>query len=169
MVQFMAEQLRNGLLVGFATDEMPLSRIKRIMKQDALPELQRCRSVSLQQPRFMALASQLFIGLMTRLAWAGSTKPGSRNTLQAKDLKAAAYMTRIFDFLIDVIDDFENASVPELPPTHKPMRGGTTAFSFAAVGGRLSRTEYSAVSSVCVSPVRVSPFILLSRASASAA
>ena len=149
MVQYMAEQLRNGLLVGFSTDELPLSRIKRIMKQDALQGAGR-RMVAMNVPGFMALATKLFIGLMTQLAWECSTKPGARNTLQAKDLKAAVSKSKIFDFLIDVIDDFENqnsataqlggapqARKPMPPPADKPMPlfnfVGTTAMPEFAV------------------------------------
>jgi len=86
-------------------DELPLARIKRIMKQDSCDP--HPRMISAGAVPFMAFAAQNFIGCITDLAWEISTKKCKRNTLQVKDLKAAVYASSHFDFLIDVIDAFD--------------------------------------------------------------
>ena len=86
-------------------DDLPLARIKRIMKQDACDPMP--RQVSASTVPLMAYAAQVFIGLITQLAWKLSTQGAKRNTLQVKDLKAAVYATSQLDFLIDTIDMFD--------------------------------------------------------------
>ena len=103
MTNFFAEKLltltRNKVLL---CDELPLARIKRIMKQDSCDS--RPRMVSADAIPLMTYATQLFIELIAKLAWQHSTKPHMRNTLQAKDLVAAVNNSIMFDFLLDVID-----------------------------------------------------------------
>lgn len=86
-------------------DELPLARIKRIMKQDSCDP--HPRMISADGVPYMAFAAQCFIGVITELAWKTSTTNCKRNTLQVKDLKAAVYSSSHFDFLIDVIDAFD--------------------------------------------------------------
>lgn len=88
-----------------APDELPLARIKRIMKQDSCDPLP--RMISADSVPFMALTAQLFIGHVTQIAWKLSTIPAKRNTLQLKDLKDAIACSSKFDFLIDVIDTYD--------------------------------------------------------------
>ena len=81
------------------TEELPLARIKRIMKQDSCEPFP--RMISADAVPFMAFAAKLFIGALTTLAWKLSTQRSKRNTLQLKDLKEAASSSSKFDFLID--------------------------------------------------------------------
>ena len=87
---------RNKVLL---CDELPLARIKRIMKQDSCDS--RPRMVSADAIPLMTYATQLFIELIAKLAWLHGTKPQMRNTLQAKDLVAAVNNSIMFDFLLD--------------------------------------------------------------------
>ena len=86
-------------------DELPLARIKRIMKQDSCEP--HPRQVSADTVPFVAYAAQLFIGNLTSLAWKLSTQRAKRNTLQVKDLKVAVLASSQHDFLIDTIDLFD--------------------------------------------------------------
>ena len=86
-------------------DELPHARIKRIMKQDACDP--HPRMISADAVPFIAFASQCFIGAITKLAWEESTQKNKRNTLQVKDLKTAVHASSRFDFLIDVLDQFD--------------------------------------------------------------
>ena len=90
---------------AIAIDQIPLARVKRIMKQDSCDP--HPRMISAEAVPLMAYAVQLFIGCLTKLAWSISTQPSRRNTLQLKDLKAAVHASSKFDFLLDVIDTFE--------------------------------------------------------------
>ena len=63
-----------------AIDELPLARIKRIMKQDSCDP--RPRMVNAKAVHIVAYACQLFIGCVTHLAWNISTQCAKRNTLQ---------------------------------------------------------------------------------------
>ena len=85
--------------------QVPLARVKRIMKQDSCDP--RPRQVSADTVPFIAYAAKLFIALMTKLAWQLSTQRGRRNTLQVKDIRAAVYASSHFDFLVDVVDLFD--------------------------------------------------------------
>lgn len=75
------------------------------MKQDACDP--QPRMISEEAVPFLAYATQLFIGSLTYLAWNLSTVRGKRNTLQVKDLQAAILSSPHFDFLIDVVDTYE--------------------------------------------------------------
>ena len=92
-----------------AIDELPLARIKRIMKQDSCDP--HPRMVSADTIPMMAYCTQLFIGSITSLAWQLSVSPSGRNTLQVKDLKNAVHASKRFDFLIDVLDEFDTQQV----------------------------------------------------------
>lgn len=92
-------------------DVLPLARIKRIMKQDSCDP--HPRMVSADTIPLAAYAAQLFIGSITSLAWQLSTSPGKRNTLQVKDLKNVVHSARRFDFLIDVLDMYEEQQLQQ--------------------------------------------------------
>jgi histone H3/H4 len=96
-----------------ATDELPLARIKRIMKQDSSDP--HPRMICADAVPFMAFAAQLFIGHVTMIAWKNSTLRAKRNTHQLKDLKEAVVSSSKLDFLIDVVDNFEDESSDSQP------------------------------------------------------
>ena len=90
-----------------AIDEVPLARIKRIMKQDSCEPPP--RMVSVAAILTMAHVSLEFTRLLTSIAWTFYAKEDKRNTLQAKDLHDAVYSSQCFDFLVDVLDMFDQA------------------------------------------------------------
>ncbi len=102
-----------------ALRDLPLTRIKRIMKQDAC-DPQPCM-VSATSVVAMAYTTQLFIGAITTLAWTLATRD-KRNTLQLKDLRASLPSLRAFDFLVDLIDEFEYTHGSKSASGMKPPR-----------------------------------------------
>ena len=83
------------------TCDLPTAATKRVMKQDAV-ELS-LRLVSADGPPLMAYASELFIGLLTHIAWHSSTSPSGRNTVDLRDIQRAVACTSMFDFLQEAI------------------------------------------------------------------
>ena len=106
---------------AIAIDELPLARIKRIMKQDSCDP--HPRQVSADTVPFMAYMVQLFIGAMTTLAWKLSTQHAKRNTLQVKDLKLVVFSSSQHDFLIDVLDLFDEEQRKKIAES-SPSLGG---------------------------------------------
>lgn len=70
---------------GEALSELPISLTKRVMKQDAVN--MHLRMVSAEAVDLMAYGNELFIGLITELAWHVSTLPGKRVTVDLRDLQ----------------------------------------------------------------------------------
>ena len=70
---------------GEALSELPISLTKRVMKQDAVN--MHLRMVSAEAVDLMAYGNELFIGLITELAWHVSTMPGKRVTVDLRDLQ----------------------------------------------------------------------------------
>ena len=105
---------------AIAIDELPLARIKRIMKQDSCDP--QPRMISADAVPLMAYISQIFVGCLTSLAWQLSTAQSKRNTLQAKDLKAAIAASSHFDFLIDVVDLFDQQMMDQQKPNEQVKR-----------------------------------------------
>jgi histone H3/H4 len=109
MAQFFTQQMlsvMNRNPGAIAIDQLPLARIKRIMKQDSCDP--QPRQVSAETIPFMAYAAQLFTTCLTEMAWRLSTTRAKRNTLQVKDLKAAILASSRWDFLIDTVDMFDD-------------------------------------------------------------
>ena len=110
-----------------ATTQLPLARIKRIMKQDSCDP--HPRMISADTIPFMAYAVKLFIGSMTKLAWQLFTQPSKRNTLQLKDLINAINASSQHDFLVDVVVMFNDSrdsvakstSNKQEDPLHDPL------------------------------------------------
>jgi len=112
MARFFARELlavTNNGKKAVATHELPLARIKRIMKQDSC--VPQPRMISADAIPMMAHAATLLVRLISHIAWEVSTKPAQRNTLQHKDIIAALESASQFDFLIDIIDMFDESEV----------------------------------------------------------
>lgn len=85
----------------FTRHDLPIARIKRIMRQDAC-----------DNPRLMgrdgasatAFGCELFIRALTTRSWAFA-ELSNRHTLQRRDLLAAMMSDNQYDFLIDVTGD----------------------------------------------------------------
>ena len=75
-------------------NDLPLARIKRIMKSD-----EDVRMISAEAPVLFAKACELFILELTLRSWCYSEK-SKRRTLQKDDIQTAIKYTDIFDFLI---------------------------------------------------------------------
>merc|ERR1719343_495378 len=78
-------------------NDLPLARIKRIMKSD-----EDVRMISAEAPVLFAKACEMFILELTLRSWAYS-ESNKRRTLQKEDIQMAIQRTDIFDFLVDVI------------------------------------------------------------------
>ena len=78
-------------------NDLPLARIKRIMKSD-----EDVRMISAEAPVLFAKACEMFILEMTVRSWHYSEN-NKRKTLQKEDVREAIQRTDIFDFLVDVI------------------------------------------------------------------
>lgn len=78
-------------------NDLPLARIKRIMKSD-----EDVRMISAEAPVLFAKACEMFILEMTLRSWHYSEN-NKRKTLNKEDVREAIQRTDIFDFLVDVI------------------------------------------------------------------
>lgn len=78
-------------------NDLPLARIKRIMKSD-----EDVRMISAEAPVLFAKACELFILDLSIRAW-NYSQLHKRRTLQKEDVREAIQKTDIFDFLVDVI------------------------------------------------------------------
>ena len=113
----------------FKNHQLPLARIKKIMKSD-----EDVRMISSEAPVLFAKACEMFILELTLRSWIHSEE-NKRRTLQRNDIAAAITKTDIFDFLVDIVprDDFkeEGMNVPRPRPalgasgkqTPAPSRG----------------------------------------------
>eukprot|EP00262_Sarcandra_glabra_P012519 TRINITY_DN3251_c0_g3_i1.p1 TRINITY_DN3251_c0_g3~~TRINITY_DN3251_c0_g3_i1.p1 ORF type:complete len:218 (-),score=27.59 TRINITY_DN3251_c0_g3_i1:277-930(-) len=81
----------------FKNHQLPLARIKKIMKAD-----EDVRMISAEAPILFAKACELFILELTIRSWIHAEE-NKRRTLQKNDIAAAITRTDIFDFLVDIV------------------------------------------------------------------
>ncbi|CAL9058354.1 unnamed protein product [Musa banksii] len=81
----------------FKNHQLPLARIKKIMKAD-----EDVRMISAEAPILFAKACELFILELTIRSWLHAEE-NKRRTLQKNDIAAAISRTDIFDFLVDIV------------------------------------------------------------------
>jgi len=84
-------------VTDFKNHELPLARIKKIMKSD-----EDVRMISAEAPVLFAKACELFIRELTLRAWI-HTEENKRRTLQKTDIATAIQKCDIYDFLIDIV------------------------------------------------------------------
>eukprot|EP00898_Chlorokybus_atmophyticus_P008009 jgi/Chlat1/8209/Chrsp76S09206 len=84
-------------VTDFKNHQLPLARIKKIMKSD-----EDVRMISAEAPALFAKACELFILELTLQSWI-HTEDNKRRTLQKNDIAAAITKTDIFDFLVDIV------------------------------------------------------------------
>ena len=104
--EFYAKQMHD-IVTGqcaVGADQLPVTRIKRVMKSDTCGHP--TRMISAHVPSVMAVTAQLFIGCLTFISWKLFTQKAKRNTLLLKDLMAAVSSSSKFDFLVDIVDMF---------------------------------------------------------------
>ncbi|KAF4073919.1 hypothetical protein AMELA_G00248780 [Ameiurus melas] len=91
------EEIRNLTVKDFRMQELPLARIKKIMKLD-----EDVKMISAEAPVLFAKAAQIFITELTLRAWI-HTEDNKRRTLQRNDIAMAITKFDQFDFLIDIV------------------------------------------------------------------
>ncbi|KAG8049855.1 hypothetical protein GUJ93_ZPchr0009g1926 [Zizania palustris] len=89
----------------FKNHNLPLARIKKIMKAD-----EDVRMIAAEAPVVFARACEMFILELTHRGWAHAEE-NKRRTLQKSDIAAAIARTEVFDFLVDIVprDDAKDA------------------------------------------------------------
>jgi len=90
----------------FKNYELPLARIKKIMKCD---EEVKGQMISAEAPVLFTKACELFILELTLRAWM-HTEENKRKTLQKNDIAAALAQSDMYDFLIDIVPRDESKS-----------------------------------------------------------
>merc|ERR1712137_881810 len=100
---------------NFKSYQLPLARIKKIMKAD-----KDVKMISQEAPILFAKACEIFIRELTLRAWL-QTEENKRKTLQRNDIAAAISKTDMFDFLIDIVprDDIKIANKKMEDPTRQ--------------------------------------------------
>jgi len=103
---------------AFKQQELPLARIKKIMKLD-----EDVKMISAEAPMLFAKAAEIFIHELTMRAWI-HTEDNKRRTLQRNDIAMAIAKYDQFDFLIDIVprEDIKPAApsaVPSTPRKHQ--------------------------------------------------
>ncbi|KAF7664895.1 hypothetical protein LDENG_00160900 [Lucifuga dentata] len=91
------EEIKNLTVKDFRVQELPLARIKKIMKLD-----EDVKMISAEAPVLFAKAAQIFITELTLRAWI-HTEDNKRRTLQKNDIAMAITKFDQFDFLIDIV------------------------------------------------------------------
>ncbi|NXP23569.1 NFYC factor, partial [Scytalopus superciliaris] len=104
------EEIRNLAMKDFRVQELPLARIKKIMKLD-----EDVKMISAEAPVLFAKAAQIFITELTLRAWI-HTEDNKRRTLQRNDIAMAITKFDQFDFLIDIVPRDELK-----PPKRQPQ------------------------------------------------
>ncbi|UJR15240.1 hypothetical protein I4U23_002195 [Adineta vaga] len=91
------QEIEDINIVEFRTTDLPLARIKKIMKLD-----DDVKMISAEVPILFAKAAELFIQELTIHSWL-QTEESRRRTLQRNDVAAAIAKNELFDFLIDIV------------------------------------------------------------------
>ena len=86
----------------FKLQELPLARVKKVMKQDDEIEGISRFLVSMEALIIMAKACELFVNELTLRGW-HITEENRRRTLQRMHLAQAMIKCEMFDFLIDIV------------------------------------------------------------------
>ncbi|KAG8074279.1 hypothetical protein GUJ93_ZPchr0006g45868 [Zizania palustris] len=103
----------------FKNHQLPLARIKKIMKAD-----EDVRMISAEAPVLFAKACELFILELTIRSWLHAEE-NKRRTLQRNDVAAAIARTDVFDFLVDIVPREEAKEEP----------GSALGFAAGGAGG----------------------------------
>jgi len=94
-----------------AHNDLPLARIKRIMKSD-----EDVRMISAEAPVLFAKACEMFILELSLRSWCHSEQ-SKRRTLQREDIQNSIKKTEVLDFLVDCFEPLPNPNdAGGLPP-----------------------------------------------------
>ncbi|CAA7056440.1 unnamed protein product [Microthlaspi erraticum] len=102
----------------FKNHQLPLARIKKIMKAD-----EDVRMISAEAPILFSKACELFILELTIRSWLHAEE-NKRRTLQKNDIAAAITRTDIFDFLVDIVPRDEIKEEPAIGGMVSPAASG---------------------------------------------
>lgn len=91
------EEIENMTISELKDHQLPLARIKKIMKTD-----EDVKMISSEAPALFAKACELFLIEVTHRSWI-HTEEKRRRTLQREDIKSCIARTEIFDFLLDLV------------------------------------------------------------------
>ncbi|XP_013785108.1 nuclear transcription factor Y subunit gamma-like [Limulus polyphemus] len=91
------DEIRTMSQGEFKNQELPLARIKKIMKLD-----EDVKMISAEAPVLFAKAAEIFINELSLRAWI-HTEDNKRRTLQKNDIAMAITKYDQFDFLIDIV------------------------------------------------------------------
>uniref|UniRef100_A0A7I4CW35 Transcription factor CBF/NF-Y/archaeal histone domain-containing protein n=1 Tax=Physcomitrium patens TaxID=3218 RepID=A0A7I4CW35_PHYPA len=96
--QFWQQQMQEMEQVNdFKTHQLPLARIKKIMKSD-----EDVKMIAAEAPVLFSKACEMFILELTLRSWI-HTEENKRRTLQRNDIAGAITRGDIFDFLVDIV------------------------------------------------------------------
>lgn len=91
------DDIKNLKPSEFKSQELPLARIKKIMKMD-----EDVKMISAEAPVLFAKAAEIFINELTLRGWVHA-EDNKRRTLQRNDIAMAITKYDQFDFLIDIV------------------------------------------------------------------
>ncbi|XP_010279434.1 PREDICTED: nuclear transcription factor Y subunit C-2-like [Nelumbo nucifera] len=94
---FMQMQVPPRLLPQIKQHQLPLARIKRVMKAD-----EDVKMISADTPVLFAKACELFILELTLRSWFRA-EDGKRRVLQRSDIAHAVTHSEVLDFLLDIV------------------------------------------------------------------
>jgi histone H3/H4 len=99
------------LLDDFKHTQLPLARIKKVMKSD---EDVKNMMISQETPMIFNKVCELFILELTMRSW-HETEEYKRKTLQKSDIQDAIPKSDIYDFLIDILPPREEVRMEQHP------------------------------------------------------
>ncbi|KFK34168.1 hypothetical protein AALP_AA5G109500 [Arabis alpina] len=112
----------------FKNHQLPLARIKKIMKAD-----EDVRMISAEAPILFAKACELFILELTIRSWLHAEE-NKRRTLQKNDIAAAITRTDIFDFLVDIVPRDEIKEETTIGGMVTPTASGVPYYYYPPIG-----------------------------------
>lgn len=116
------DDIRRIKLVDAKNQQLPLARIKKIMKLD-----DEVKMISAEAPLLFAKAAEIFIHELTLMAWV-FTEENKRRTLQRSDIAMAISKYDQFDFLIDIVprEEIKNLKKETMVTNTSPNSAGTS-------------------------------------------
>ena len=128
------EEIQQMEISGLKHQELPLARIKKIMKLD-----EDVKMISAEAPVLFSKAAEMFIHELTMRAWI-HTEDNKRRTLQRNDIAMAITKYDQFDFLIDIVPRDE---VAMKPAANAKTQTATEMTAQVAGGNRMAPEQVS--------------------------
>ena len=130
------EEIQQMEISGLKHQELPLARIKKIMKLD-----EDVKMISAEAPVLFSKAAEMFIHELTMRAWI-HTEDNKRRTLQRNDIAMAITKYDQFDFLIDIVPRDEVAMKPAANAKTQTATEMTTQVAGGARVGAPEQVSY---------------------------